>query len=442
MTMKEILQEKEALIKKALCENEAVTAWTLNTSETNRDEIYLIGKEVEQTRYIQEMVFFVAVLVDKEVDGEMMTGKVARSFTPEMTEEEIKEQVAEMVFAAGLALNPHFTLDEPRDNGRMYPNQDHDIVYDRKAALKVLRERTVAAVDKEEGVRIASAEGFLTHNHNRETNSLGLEYECDTTRITYELVLLAGKGDDEVESHLIRHERMLDKLEMEETIARYAQYARDNISAGLPKSGKAKVIFTEEALEHFFDYFTIKSMAPVIYNQMSDWKVGQKIVEDVEGDKLTLSFDPELEGGLSTTKYDESGTLLEKFTFIKDGVFEKMVADKRHAGYLSVPTTGFGSNLVIEPGNKSYEELLVDDTYILSRFSSFTPNKFTGGFSGEIRNGLHYKDGKFTPIKGGSVSGKLQEALKKVYLSKETYQFGRYHGPRYIKVLDVDITGE
>ena len=235
---------------------------------------------------------------------------------------------------------------------------------------------------------------------------------------------------------------MLDKLELQETIGRYAQYARDNVNAELPKSGKATIIFTEEALEHFFDYYQTKTMAPVLYNKMSDWEVGQEVIETEEGDKITLSYDPELTGGLSTCKYDGGGTLLEKFTFIKDGVFVKVVADKRHAGYMDVPTTGFATNMVIEPGTRSYEELLEDDTYILSRFSSFTPNRFTGGFSGEIRNGLHYKDGKFTPVKGGSVSGKMQKTMRKVHLSKETCQFGRYFGPRYIKVYEVNITGE
>ena len=441
MTITEKRNEIEKLVREALQENSEVSAWTLNTSETHRDELYLIGSETEQTRYVHELSCVAAVLVDKTVDEKLMTGRVERTFTPEMSCEEVKEQVAEMVFAASLALNPHFTLDEPRDNGRQYPNQDHDIVYDRPSALKKLRDETINAVAKEEGVRIASAEGFLTHNHIRETNSLGLEHEADTTRITYELVLLAGEGENEVESHLIRHERQLDKLELEETIGRYAQYARDNISAGLPKSGRATVIFTEEALEHFFDYYQARTMAPMIYNKMSDWEVGQKVI-DGEGDELTLSYDPELPGGLSTTKYDGGGTLLEKVTFIKDGVFVKVVADKRHAGYLNVPATGYATNMVIDAGTKTYEELLEDDTYILSRFSSFTPNPITGGFSGEIRNGLHFKDGKLSPIKGGSVSGKMQETMKKVHLSKDTYQFGRYFGPRYIKVYDVEITGE
>lgn len=145
---------------------------------------------------------------------------------------------------------------------------------------------------------------------------------------------------------------------------------------------------------------------------------------------------------MQTRKYDRYGTLLEKFTFVKDGVFTKISADKKHADYLKCKATGFSTNLVVKHGNKSFEELLTDGTFIFSRFSTFEPNSVTGGFSGEIRNGLFYKDGKFTPVKGGSVTGMMNEAMKEVYFSKETVQGQDYFGPYYIKLCNLDIAGE
>ena len=112
------------------------------------------------------------------------------------------------------------------------------------------------------------------------------------------------------------------------------------------------------------------------------------------------------------------------------------------ADYLTCPVTGDIANIVVKEGEKCFDELLEDNTFILSRFSEFSPNGVTGGFSGEIRNGLFYKDGKFAPIKGGAVTGMMDDAMKKAYFSKEITQRKNYRGPLYIKIADLDIAGE
>ncbi|HAN08997.1 MAG TPA: hypothetical protein DCP90_00105 [Clostridiales bacterium] len=137
-----------------------------------------------------------------------------------------------------------------------------------------------------------------------------------------------------------------------------------------------------------------------------------------------------------------SDTIALSSIFIEDGVFKKIVATKNYAEYLKCEVTGSSTNLVVSPGNKTYEELLEDGDIIASSFSSFTPNGVTGAFSGEIRNAKLYTGGQYIPIKGGSVTGVMTEAMKEVYFSKEMLQTGKYFGPKYIKVCNVDVTGE
>ena len=68
---------------------------------------------------------------------------------------------------------------------------------------------------------------------------------------------------------------------------------------------------------------------------------------------------------------------------------------------------------------KTFSDLLVEGPcYHWLRFSTFEPNPITGAFSGEIRTGYFLKKGQKIPIKGGSVSGTMQEAFKKAFFSR------------------------
>jgi PmbA protein len=432
----------ENKIMKILKSYKEITDWTLEMIDKNRDEMYLIFNETESLRNVTELEYFTTIYVTKEIDGVKYTGSGSRTFTPDMTESEIRKQVEETIFSASLALNPYYSLPEKEDNSEEYPMCDREIAKNRKETLEKMRNSIYKNISAEKGVRMASAEVFLTYSKVKFLTSKGIFHKYDATKIMLEIVMLAGQGKNEVESHLIRNERFLSVLDIENLIPRYAKYARDNINASIPKSGKYDVIFTEESLADFFNYYLSQTSGASIYNKISKFKLNDELVKDAKGDHITLSYDPTLPGGLRTGKYDYYGTLLKKFTFVKDGVFTKIAADKKYADYLKCEPTGFPTNLVAKPGNKTFKELLTDRTFIISQFSTFIPNKITGGFSGELRNGLFYKDGKFIPIKGGSVTGMMDKAMKEVYFSKETVQGQDYFGPYYIKVCNLNITGD
>jgi PmbA protein len=77
----------------------------------------------------------------------------------------------------------------------------------------------------------------------------------------------------------------------------------------------------------------------------------------------------------------------------------------------------------------------------LLKFSSFEPHPVSGAFSGEIRVGYLVKDGKVQPIKGGSISGVMDEALEEIYFSKETVKRDSYFGPMGIKGCGLKSAG-
>ncbi|MBA4393286.1 MAG: hypothetical protein C0407_07010, partial [Desulfobacca sp.] len=134
---------------------------------------------------------------------------------------------------------------------------------------------------------------------------------------------------------------------------------------------------------------------------------------------------------------------LSRVDFIQDNLFKKRLNNKRYADYLSEEATGDLSNLEVATGSSSRDAFLAEDPcYQLLRFSTFEPNPITGAFSGEIRTGYLWQNGQKIPIKGGSVSGTIQQGFKEAYFSREIIQRETYLGPETVRIKNLDITGQ
>ena len=430
------------LIKTALKRNSDIKEWTISSTERSREELYLIFNRIESLRQIVSQDFVINIYIEQQDGERKMTGTAVVNFNRTITAAELDQKLKDAVFSAGLALNPCYQLSAKADNQLEYNICDPQIASDPRAVLLDVQKRIAAKFEQNPDVRCASAEIFVTLGNRSFHTSSGVAFSEPYSVVMMEAVILSGEGENEVESNLNAREMFLVNLDLENLLDRYIGYARDNKTAILPVSGKYPVIFTEEALGTFFNYYEAQVSGGMLYNRMNKFKVGDLMVKDAEGDKLTLTYKPDLPGGTGTDKYDSYGTLLEEFTVIEDNYFKKIAANKKYADYLQCPATGSKSNLVIKAGKLGYKELLEDGCLILSRFSTFSPSGVTGAFSGEIRNGLLFKNGKFIPVKGGSVTGMMDEACKAVWFSKETVQSGNYFGPRYIKMSGLDIAGE
>jgi len=418
-----------------------ISSWSLTVQHEERDELYLIFDSVEQKRRVEEILYRVEILVHKEREGKRFTGSASFQVLPGETENEIKKKIDDAVTAASLALNPFYDYDAfvPIEKGA--ETCDPLIRKDREKAINEIKKTIFNQMEENPDVRLASSEIFLSHNRFERFNSKGLDHKCENSRILLEAVFLTGEGENEVESVLMRIERFIDILDLKNLLQKYIGFARDNIKAQLPKTGKCDVIFTEEALDNFFDFYNTQLNASMKFNKASVFEPGDAIAEDFHGDKLSLSFNPHIPGGYLSMDYDQYGTVAQRADVIQDGIVTGFAADRKYATYLNMTCTGSPGNTEVKCGTRSIKELETEGTYVLSRFSTFTPNALTGAFSGEIRNGYVVKNGKRIPVKGGSVTGMMKEAMSRVFFSSEEIIRRNYKGPEYIKVLNVDIAG-
>jgi len=428
-------------IIKALKKFDEISDWTLNINHKVKKELYLIFSQPESIREIDIKDYQVRIFINQAQEGQLFTGSASVSILPDTSSDQIENKISEAVFAAKLALNPRYSIAKNTRKKVDYEVCDSNLLHNLDHTLENVRKTLIKAVEGESDIKMASAEIMLMINNRNFITSKGLnESHCDS-EILLELVLLSGAGESESETFTLREERLLDVLNIEDIVKRYADYTRNNVRAILPKTGQYSIILTEESLDEFFYYYAYQASAEALFNKSSRFEVGKPVVASPRGELLNLAYDPSLRGGSKSSNYDQYGLPLEKIQVIENGILKTVQADNRYGSYLNIPINGSATNIVVAPGGKSFQGLLEDNCYIFSRFSSFNPDPITGAFSGEVRNGLCYRNQQFVPVKGGSVTGVMDQAMQEVWFSSETIQRGNYFGPKYIKFSNIDVTG-
>jgi predicted Zn-dependent protease len=257
--------------------------------------------------------------------------------------------------------------------------------------------------------------------------------------IELEASLLGREGNREQEMNFHIQRRSIDDLRLEQYLEEYGMHTRNMLRVEVPQSGKATVVFPVA------DIFIL--LRPVVFHSsgrakdkmMSRFKLKERIVDAVSN-PFTLKSSGLIPYGLYSDPFDDDGIPGQEHTIIDHGVFNKYWTTKRYADYLGVEPTGAFKNLVIEPTAKNGLE--AGEYYEIVQFSDLSPDPITGDFVAEIRFGYYIKNGRKIPIKGGSVSGNVFEALKSVCLTGESIFEGSYLGPKVLALRNLSISGQ
>ncbi|MBO4920736.1 MAG: TldD/PmbA family protein [Lachnospiraceae bacterium] len=181
----------------------------------------------------------------------------------------------------------------------------------------------------------------------------------------------------------------------------------------------------------------------VIIEGTSQWL--DKVGEQVASDKLTVRLDPFDERINIGERATSNGFLSEAVTLIDKGVLKThwlslYAANK--TGRPVVKNTGF--DLIVEPGDKSFDEMLssIDKGLILGRFSGGNPGA-NGEFSGVAKSSFLIENGKIKcAVTEAMISGNLGDVVKNIRsISKELCCNGGAVVP-YIAVDGITISGK
>ena len=414
-----------------------ISAWEIRRLRKKSHQRYLIFNEIESQRLVETEKFRVTLYKKYNCQRKMVLGESTVSLSEG---ENARERLSKGLEMASLVANPIFHLPEKGISYGQVQTVDPEVKEKPLSYLDRIQEDfSKIPLDK---VKRSSAEIFIEDNEVLLLNSRGLEKEAAATEILVDFVLLAEKGQSlEGESQGAKRVRFYRDLHLSEMVEQYAQYARESLEARIPQEGAFPVVFSEEGLDTLFNFFCLQASGPAQYQHWTQMVLGKPVIANPKGDGLTLTSNPCLSGGIKSRSFDDNGLPLYRKNVIKDNIFVRRMNSKRYADYLGEEPTGEFSNIEVASGPRSSKELFEGPCYHLLRFSTFEPNPITGAFSGEIRTGYFLKDGQKMAIKGGSVSGTMQEAFKEVFFSRERIQREAYLGPEAIRIEKLAIAG-
>jgi predicted Zn-dependent protease len=457
------------LVTAALEQRQGISDWQIEQRSERSTQLFLIGAraaaappaQVETRRVVATSSVQLHILNDhpphtEPSQAEQPEMTLARGSTRRvLLDEEINDPtrltrtLEEMVYMAGLTDNPPYRLPAPPANG--YPTvatSDAALAASDEARTQVVnevRERLLAAIAQEPGITLSSAELFATATDITFWNSQGIRASRSETSLFCDLVLLAHDGTQVAEYHTAPERRRLADLPIEELVRRAASYARDTLRTQPTPTHAGPVVISGEALIDLFSPLIFHTSAQAAYQGTSRLAPGESVYGEqvVTDDRLTLWSNALLPYGLASTPFDAEGLPGQHVLLIKDGILQTRWAGQRYADYLHLAPTGSFANLEIPPGRHTLHDLLHSDgpVYHLVAFSWLNPDDLTGDFVAEIKLGYRIERGQITPIKGGSLSGNLFEALAEARFSRETQFTGSYHGPEALRLEHLTISG-
>ena len=296
-------------------------------------------------------------------------------------------------------------------------------------------------------VKIMGGAGSYDRWHWLSRNTNGTEFEGFGGKYSFNIEICASDGEKTTGlDYTGVSMQSLDVPFME--MGDLRRHLEDIQQSIYPESLEGKfegtVIMTPGCAEDFI-YMTISNYISdgVIIDGTSLWL--DKVGEQVASEKLTISLKPSDERIVTGECGTANGFRSEDVTLIEKGVLKTHWLSLYGANKTGRPVVkNTGSDLVVEPGDKTLEELIasVDKGLIMGGFSGGQPGT-NGEFSGVAKNSFLIENGK---IKGAvtetMVNGNLGEVVRNIRgISKELKCDGGSVVP-YIAVDGIVISGK
>ncbi len=408
-------------------EKKKLTGWQVHETRQRSFQSFLAQEERECARTVQTTKYSVSIY-QRRKDGPGGETLGMSSFkTGPADGATLEKKIEDALLAASLVANQPFELPEAPRSIPKVALADAQVEV---GSLKDFEDRLRAAVRKEKNIRLSSAEFFANRIHTHLINHRGLDLEQAETVLHTEFILLAKSEERENEFINRYARRFIRDFDLEGEVRESARFAREATLATPPATGNFPVVLSGEPLDHLFKPLIARASARLKYNKMIETDIGKNAIADgeVKGDRIDLWSNGLVDRALGSHAFDSYGTPTQRVQIIKANRVENYLADARYADYLKVPVTGELCNIEVREGKTHFKDMLDPShsgaavLYHLQAFSAFEPNAITGAYSAEIRAGYEISKKGIRPIKGGSVSGVLQNDLLDCRLSLEREQ--------------------
>ena len=429
-----------------------ISEWTLETSREEALETFFSDRRLDMARSKSIIRNSVTVHVDSRSREEIQRGSAIVSLPPSLELDELADRVNAGIRRAQVSPGPGWKL-----------NAERHIVHG-KTDLQPIDLAAIARTAEEavfsnpfpgpsDGPRFQSVELFVTRRDHRLVASTGTDTPWTDILVEAELAASAGRGASEAEltdfwSNAVSNQGDLKGLSLElgERAQRLLHHVKLRSAAGPlvlqgAETADLPVLLTGEAVPEFFAPLFFRSQAAQIRSGACDSGIGEPILHGkLGGDPLTLGFDPLQKGCPANRPVDQDAFPLRRTVLVQGGILEALEGPVRHAAALSVPPRGTCSSRWVLPGSLDLSSLSTQTYLEALAFSDFYMDVISGEFGGELRLAILHKNGKLTPMTGGSVSGSLSLEQEDLRFSTAVSRQGNFFGPSAVLIRKGRIT--
>ena len=259
-------------------------------------------------------------------------------------------------------------------------------------------------------------------------NSKGLHSYRDTDGISLMASARATDSDGSVKSgghYWIGKD--IDDFDLDNFLAKFKENLIGKMGAKSCKPGNYKAVLKSEAFQQFFMVFFGNFLATTMQRGLS--LLADKEGETIASSVFTVKEEPMYDNALTKIPFDDEGVLTTAKAIIDKGVFATALYDLKSANKAGKTSTGNGfrsgsavsempTNLIVEPGEKSFEELLeeVGEGIILTDLSGLHTgvNAISSDFSLLCEGYLIENGKKGRPVEQITVAGNFYEVIKSI----------------------------
>lgn len=322
--------------------------------------------------------------------------------------------------------------------------------------LKIAQTLEKAALEFDPRVQSVPYSGYHESKSKRYLfSTVGVDLSQESAGISAYSFALSKSGEDLKTGHSSGFFRQPKHLDADKIAKDAAQRAVSLLGAIQPKSGKYTVVLSSQVasdLVGFLDYH-LSAKALDEGKSLLKGKIGEKIFSE----KITLTDDPFKTEISGARPFDSEGAPSQKTVAVKSGTFQSFLSNSYLAEKLQIPHTANAvrsggemsvgsSNMVIQPGNSSLEDLLQSDKEVIlitavdALHSGF--KEMTLDFSLPAYGFLYKGGAPVKPVHQIVMSGNLMSLLQNVdKISAHSHMDGRSVSCPDLLVPEMSIAG-
>ena len=407
----------------------AADAWEVTDREESGWEFYFIRHKLDQHRAKNVRTFNVKVY--RKFDT--FLGSAGAEIACDASAEEMKRTVDGLCSDASYVRNPAYTLNKPKAAEAEEAPEEVDL-----EAISGDFIRAMAAVPETATEDLNSCEIFVSRIRRRFLNSEGIDVTAVYPSSMVEAVVNARRDGHEIELYRLFDSGTCDREQLVKDLTEAMNYGRDRLMASpTPALGKIDVVFSTDPARELYRYYIHRLNTASVYRGISDWKPGDTVAPA----NLTLRAVKHLPNSSMNAAYDAEGAPIRDLDLIDRGKAVSYFGSRQFSQYLKVENSFQASNFAVSGGVESEADLRTGDFLEVVEFSDFQCDYITGDLAGEIRLAYLHRDGKVTPVCGGSVSGNMAAMTGSLRFSRELRQYDCLLIPSVTRLKDATVTG-